>query len=238
MNRKMTVALFAGIFAIAMTTVSLSGASASTMVLASTPQAQSEVSMLGHVEWTVLDENNNIKRYLQSDNLIVRGGTDCAAELIFGSDGTSCGGTGTTVRYIGIGNGSAPANIDGSETYFDDDGGGSCGSGQDGEQARKDVSTAAGSILSQVDNAGSGTVVTLDVGTNTFKFDASNATTITQSALFDDDSGAGPDANGMCQTPGTTGVDWNMFAIQNLPSGGTQVSDGDSLTVKWTITIT
>ena len=68
MNRKMTVALFAGIFAIAMTTVSLSGASASTMVLASTPQAQSEVSMLGHVEWTVLDENNNIKRYLQSDN--------------------------------------------------------------------------------------------------------------------------------------------------------------------------
>ena len=229
MNRTKSIALFAGIFAIAMATYSLSGSSTSSMVMASIPQTQDEMGMLGHVEYTVLDSNESVKAYLQSDNVVVRTGTDCAGERVFGSTSTSCDSTGTAFQYIGIGNGSQTAAA--TLTELDASTPGTCAGGSpgaEGEQARKLVTPT------QVDNSGSGTVVTLDVLTNTFKFDATNATTVTQSAIFNNDVSAKGATTGSCTTLGT---DWEMFSIQDLSGGGVVVSAGDSLAVKWTITI-
>lgn len=231
MNRTKTIALFAGIFAIAMTTYGLSGVSASPMVMASIPQAQDGMGMLGHVEYTVLDSNQNVKQYLQSDNIVVRTGTDCSGELIFGAtDSTTCTSTGTTYRYIAIGNATATAP-DGTEEELDFSSSSGCATSSNaGEQARKLVTPT------QTDNTGSGTDVVLDVLTDTFKFDSTNATTVKQSAIFNDNV-ATTAANGSCSSLGAPGTDWDMFSIQNLSGGGVVVSDGDSLAVKWTITI-
>ena len=68
MNRTKTIALFAGIFAIAMTTIGLSGISASPMIMASASQSNEDVGMLGHVEYILYDSDMNIKTYLQTDN--------------------------------------------------------------------------------------------------------------------------------------------------------------------------
>ena len=227
MNRTKSIALFAGIFAIAMTTYGLSGFSTSSMAMASIPQTQDAMGMLGHVEYTVLDSSDTVKAYLQTDNIVVRTGTDCAGETVFGTtNSATCTGTGTTFRYIGIGNGTQ--GVAATDTSL---AGNQCAINQAGELARKLVTPT------QVDNSGSGTVVTLDVLTNTFKFDASNATTVKQSALFNDDVAAASTTTGSCTTLGAAGTDWNMFSIQDLSGGGVVVSSGDSLAVKWTITI-
>lgn len=231
MNRTKTIALFAGIFAIAMTTYGLSGVSASPMVMASIPQAQDGMGMLGHVEYTVLDSNQNVKQYLQSDNVVVRTGTDCAGEFIFGTtNSATCTSTGTAYQYIAIGNATTP-DAAATDIELDVDGGTGCATSTvDGEQARKLVTPT------QTDNDGSGTDVVLDVLTDTFKFDANNATTVTQSAIFNDNV-ATTASNGSCSSLGAAGTDWEMFSIQDLSGGGVVVSDGDSLAVKWTITI-
>ena len=232
MNRTKIIAVFAGIFAIAMTTYGLSGVSASPMIMASIPQTAEEIGMLGHVEYTVLDSSENVKAYLQSDNVVVRTGTDCAGEQVFGTtNSATCTSTGSVFQYIAIGNATTP-DASATDSELDTDGGSGCASTSvDGEQARKLVTPT------QTDNSGSGTVVTLDVLTNTFKFDANNATTVTQSAIFNDDVSAKSATTGSCTTLGTAGTDWNMFSIQDLSGGGVVVSSGDSLAVKWTITI-
>ena len=227
MNRTKSIAVFAAIFAVAMTTYGLSGVSASPMAVASIPQTHEGVGMLGHVEYTVLDADNQVKAYLQSDNLVTRGGTDCVGELVFtGSSGsTSCADADAVFSYIAIGN-NTEAAVDTSQD-LEGTSGIACGAGNTGEQARKQVTP------SQTDDGdGSGTVVELDVLTNTFKFDAGNATTIRQSGIFNADVSVTA-GDGSC---GTLGTAFEMFAIQDLPSPVT-VSDGDSLAVKWTITI-
>ena len=81
---------------------------------------------------------------------------------------------------------------------------------------------------------GTGTIVVLDTSSDPFDFGAGNATgNIQQSGVFN-----GPEAtftaNGECATLGNT----SMFSIQNLSAlTGISVSDGDSLSVKWTITV-
>jgi len=112
MNRTRSIALFAGIFAIAMTTYGLSGISASPMIMASVPQTQEAVGILGHVEYTLLDSNQQIKAYLQTDNVVVDTGKDCAGQQIFGAaqGAGTCERT-TAFTYIAIGNGSQTADI-------------------------------------------------------------------------------------------------------------------------------
>lgn len=230
MNRTKTIAMFAAIFAIAMTTYGLSGSFASPMVMASISQTQDEMGILGHVEYTVLDSDQNVKAYLQADNVVVREGTDCAAVLIFGTTNSgACDLTANTFQYIGIGNGTAGATEDDIELV-----GSSCAINAPGELARKLVAPT------MIGNAGSGTEVVLDVGTNTFKFDAANATTITQSGIFNNQFSVLDNTEpggGMCSTYDTAGTSWEMFAVQDLGGGGVVVSDGDSLAVQWTITI-
>ncbi|MCV0430686.1 hypothetical protein [Nitrosopumilus sp.] len=230
MNRTKSIALFAGIFAIAMTTYGLSGVSSSPMAMASIPQSQEGMKMLGHFEYTAYDSENNVKAYLQTDNVVVNDGTDCAGAILFATttDG-DCGNT-AAFTWIGIGNGTAGAGAD--DVELDADTPGTCASsGVDGEMARKNVVPDV-----TVTNVGAGTQVELDVGSDTFKFSSSNATTVTQSAIFNGNTSA-QTANGECATMGTVGTQFEMFAIQDLSGGGVTVSDGDSLAVKWTITI-
>jgi len=242
MNRTRTIALFAGIFAIAMTTYGLSGVSASPMIMASMfPQTQ-EVGILGHVEFTVFDSNDNIKAYVQSDNVVVESGKDCAGRLLFGAgteNSSKCtsSSAGNPFTFIGIGNGTIPSEDVGDTQLA----GGKCaatgGGAASGELARKVVVP----ITAVTASASAGTEIILDVGTlNTFKFEANNATstnTITQSALFNGDNGRDA-TTGECLSYGTPGTNWEMFSIKDLSSpNGIQVNSGDSLAVKWTITL-
>lgn len=106
----------------------------------------------------------------------------------------------------------------------------------DGEMARKVValtlvSAAAGTT---------GTVVELDTSGAPFQFDLSNATTVYDSGLFNADYAATNDQNtcAAAATGGTAGTDWEMFSRQQLNGAtGITVSQGDSLSVKWTITV-
>lgn len=243
MNRTQSIALFAGIFAIAMTTYGLTGVSGTPMVMGSVPQSMDNVSMLGHVEYTVFDENNQIKTYVQSDNTVVEHGKDCVGMMVFGAtQGVGdCTTSAKTFRYIGIGNGTHGTEAEGLTQL---PGTGCATSASVGELARKlvvpDVITKAATTF--------GAEVELDVGTNTFTFAKSNTTTpmtVTTSGIFNDLGLDGQDYteydgsrnDGSCVSFGAEGTDWQMFAMQDLSGTGVDVTAGDSLAVKWTITI-
>jgi len=229
MNRTKSIALFAGIFAIAMTTFGLSGVSSSPMALAAIPQSEEAVGMLGHFEYTVYDSEDQVKAYLQTDNVVVQDGTDCAGARLFATTSDGDCGNDAAFTYIAIGNGTASAAA--TDVELDTGTTATCAnSSNDGEMARKNVAPTV-----TVANAGSGTQVELDVGSDTFKFSSSNATTVTQSGIFNGNT-ATQTGNGECLTTGVIGTQSEMFAIQDL-TGGVVVSDGDSLAVKWTITI-
>ena len=239
MNRTRTIALFAGIFAIAMTTYGLSGVSASPMIMASMiPQTQ-EVGILGHVEFTVFDSNDNIVSYSQSDNIVVNHGKDCAGRLLFGAgteNSSKCdsGSAGNSFTFIAIGNGTQGEDVGDAFLFGDRCATAGSAAANGGELARKEVVP----ITLVTASGGSGTQIELDVGTDTFKFELNNATntnTITQSGLFNGDNGkvAG---TGECASYDNTA--WEMFSVRDLSSpNGIQVNSGDSLAVKWTITL-
>ena len=55
--------------------------------------------------------------------------------------------------------------------------------------------------------------------------------------VFNEDYAA-PVTNRICETNGVVGTDWDMFSRQLLNGAtGITVNDGDSLSVKWTITV-
>ncbi len=226
MKRITTIALFAGIFAVTIGTLGFSGDSATSLMVSSLPQSQENVGMLGHVEYKVLDELGSIKQYMQNDNIVVRVGKDCVARAVFdtSADPGACPAN-AEFQFIAIGNGTT-GTIDEAQTTLQ---GGVCAdTTNDGEMARKLVTptfTAA--------TGSAGTIVTLDTSGDPFTFDAFNTTKVIDSGVFNADESA-KDGNGQCTTLGTS----EMFSIQQLNVGtGIAVSDGDSLSVKWTITV-
>jgi len=233
MKRNTTIVLFASIFAVAVGTLGLSGNSATLMVSA-VPQSQEQVGMFGHVEYMVLDSSGNIVSYMQNDNVVVNDGEDCVAEDIFGAD-TTCIGTGN-FDYIGIGNGSSGTTSPLNATLADatDDDAGTCATtGVGGDMARLQVtptliSAAAGTT---------GAVVELDTSGTPFTFDANNATSVIDSGVFNADYDTPNDQN-TCGGTNDAHTDWEMFSRQLLNGAtGITVNDGDSLSVKWTITV-
>jgi len=245
MNRQKSIALFAAIAAVAMTAIGLTGVSATTLMVSSVPQSQEGMGMLGHVEYTLRGSDDQVKGYFQSDNIVVDDGKDCVGVRTFGAATAQGCNVDRTFAYIAIGNQTDGALV-GTESQLSfttstcaDTGAAS------GEMARKLVIPE---IVIGADNTGAtiGTAVQLEVD-NAFTFDDNNKTDVEQSAIFnyratdgtytEYETGAGTDT-GQCGTPGAVDTDWNMFAIQNLNSGaGITVTDGDSLSVKWTITI-
>ncbi len=238
MKRITTIVLFAGIFAVAAGVIGLSGNSSTPLLIAATPQSPELVDMLGHVEYTLLDDAGNIKAYMQTDNIVIQDGSNCSADAIFGTDSGTCSVL-SSFNYIGIGNaapGDAPYVYITDRTLgdedADDDTGGCASTGVGGDMARRLVTPS----ITAASGATSGAVVEL-ITDNPFTFDASNATTVFDSGVFNANYATTNDQN-TCSAVGVPGTDWSMFARQVLDTNvGITVSDGDSLSVKWTITI-
>jgi len=241
MKRNTTIVLFASVFAVAVGTLGFSGSSATSLMISAAPQTQENVGMLGHVEYKVFDEIGNIKAYMQNDNVVVEAGKDCASQGLFtntaGQVGQCIAGS-AAFTHIGIGNGSSGTINVINQTLADttDDATGVCsasggtGTVGGGDMARRNV-TASFNV------AGTNTIVTLDTSGTPFTFDTSNATAVIDSGVFNADYN-GATTNGQCPSSQTAGTDWNMFSRQLLNGAtGITVSDGDSLSVKWTITV-
>ncbi len=231
MNRLKTIGLFAGIFAIAMGAISLSVTSESFFIAPTVPQSQVNLGMLGHVEYTVRDLSGNIKAYMQTDNIVTLDGKDCVAKVMFDGADTvgSCAAT-TEFNYIAIGNFTAVGIPVNTVEQLDADSGASNGcatnaANGEGEMSRKLIDPT-------FDSSGTTTIVELDTVGNPFDFDTNNATTVMSSGIFN--AASSQDGNGQCTNIGSA----DMFAIQDLNvDNGITVSDGDSLSVKWTITV-
>ncbi len=247
MKRITTIVLFAGIFAVAAGMIGLSGNSATPLMIAATSQSPELVGMLGHVEYKLLGDDGNVKAYLQTDNIVTQDGSNCSADAIFGTASTQCTLT-SNFNYIGIGNGT----ITGAGTHLgianrtladategddigncSDDGLGGATVGG-GEMARRLVTPT----ITEATGGTAGAVVELNTS-EPFTFNTSNATDVIDSGVFNADyDGTVTDGkcDGTVQQDATT--DWNMFSRQLLNGvTGIAVSQGDSLSVKWTITV-
>jgi len=228
--------LFAGIFGIGLGAASLSGISATPLMVSADPQAQqANFGMLGHVEYKVLDNDGIVKHYLQGDNVVVNTGMDCVARLVFeNSTSAVCPqGMNGNFNYISIGNFTAIGVVNSTMTELDTSVASATGcaaSGVSGEMARKAI-TGGDSDFTPATSS-SGAIVVLDTS-SPFDFDAGNATgNIFQSGIFDDGYGAGSNT---CATSIPTST---MFSVQDLNADtGIAVSSGDSLSVRWTITV-
>lgn len=174
--------------------------------------------MIGHVTYEVRGTDGNIKHYSQSDNVIVDVGTDCAATSIFDTSSTTvCTlGTDNGFSFIAIGNSTTAFPISSvDDIALDND-------GTNGEMAR----LASTVTISPADTLGTGADTTVSIVSPAFTFNTLGpaGTVVTQSGLFDSDVG---------------GSD-NMFSVRDIPgqSGtGLAVTNADTLSVTWTITL-
>jgi len=212
--------------------ISLDAISATSFV---TMKATSDIhetgQMIGHVTYELRGADGNIKNYFQSDNVIVDRGTDCGAHAIFDigtTDVCTLGGEGG-FAFIAIGNATGATDdatdialdiSDGGFVNFDDP---TNFPNAGDEIARSGLIDAT---ITAADTAGTGADTTVSIVSPAFTFtDLGPAgTKITQSGLFD---------SGTLRTP-------NMFSIRDIPGqGGTglAVTNADTLSVTWTITL-
>ena len=210
MKRTVTIGLLGAILAIAVGFISINAISATPFFIAANQVSTNDSAfmMMGHVEYTVRDATGQIKQYVQGPNRIVETGTDCTAQLIFDSSGTSaCTPNGDGFNFIAIGNGSG--TVDGTEVELDFDAGTNVG-----EMNRTSATVT-------LDTAGTNTVATIET-TNPFSFRllSTTGTTVEQSGLFDNVGTATPD---------------NMFSMRDAlgVSGG----NADTLEVTWKVTL-
>lgn len=235
MNRLQTIGLFAGIFAIAMGAISLNDTSESFFMVSATPQSQDNFGMLGHVEYTIRDASGVITSYMQTDNIVTDAGKDCVAKGMFDSaDVTAddCDAQTAEFNYIAIGNYTA-GPPDGTETSLDEGGSSVNGCAAFGAASSNGGEMWRLPIDPDFDSTAGATIITLDTVNDPFDFTASNKTIVFQSGVF---NGAAAHGSHVCSDSNKSTTD--MFAIQELSgAGGITVSAGDSLSVKWTITI-
>jgi len=201
--------------------ISLDAISATSFV---TMKAASDIhetsQMIGHVTYELRGADGNIKHYFQSDNVIVDLGTDCAAQAIFdtGNADVCTLGVNGGFAFIAIGNSTNAfplGTID--DTALDVDAAGN------GEMAR---SGFIDSTITSADSLGTGADTTVSIVSPAFTFNTLRpaGTVITESGLFDSD------------TAGTN----NMFSARDIPgqSGtGLAVTNADTLSITWTITL-
>jgi len=195
--------------------ISLDAISATSFV---TMKAASDIhetsQMIGHVTYELRDADGNIKHYFQSDNVIVDQGTNCAAVAIFNAtddSGVCTLGTDDGFSFIAIGNTTTALPSSEGDTELDDD-------------------TTGGKEIARLDSpvsitAANGGDTTVSIASPAFTFAdlGTGGTIITQSGLFDsaDDTGTN-----------------NMFSVRDIPGlPGLQVSNADTLSVTWTITL-
>lgn len=229
MKTTYMVALIAAISAVSIGTISMNDF---TVPLAITSASPESGTMMGHVEYVLRDADGNIKAYSQADNMVVNRGDDCAIAYMFQPNSYTGGGDVCTnanpagFHFIGIGNGTL--TVDAADTTLVDAGATTVATTtNDGLMAVKwDNNTVA----TASSNGGTVVIATETPFTFSTSGDYTNATTVTNAGLFDH-SCDGQSAGGVCLT--NTGV-MNMFAAQTI---SVAVSNGDSLSVTWTITV-
>ncbi len=211
--------------------ISLDAISATSFVTMKTASDIHETGqMVGHVTYELRGADGNIKHYFQSDNLIVDLGTDCAAQAIFDTGNSDVCGLGANggFAFIAIGNATG-ATAEATDIVLDTSDGGSAafGTGGGDEMARSGFIDAT---ITAADTLGTGADTTVSIASPAFTFDSTgvdvgpSGTVITQSGLFDS----------------AVGGSNNMFSIRDIPgqSGtGLAVTQADTLSVTWTITL-
>jgi len=267
MKRNTTIVLFASIFAVAMGAFVMSGNSATSLMISTVPQTQEQFGMLGHVEYTVLDDVGNVKGYMQNDNVVVVAGKDCAAQSLFTDEAASVGecltGSGSGVgngafTWIAIGNGTVanladigPSNntlADTGNTVTGQDSTMDCGHADGGTGGFLAVRNATIEVGVDTTSAGTTTIVVIDTSDavdGPFVFDANNATTVKDSGLLNIqpagyivDTGSNHCTTSFEADANDADGFGNLFSRQLLNDAtGITVNDGDSLSVKWTITV-
>lgn len=232
MKTTYVIALIAAISAVSIGAIAMNGFTVPLAIASASPESG---AMMGHVEYVLRDANGNIKSYVQADNTVVNRGDDCAITALFQPNSFTGGSDQCTnfnpggFHYIGIGN-MTHAVFNNSTTLV----GQSttvASSGVNGLMAVKwDNNTEQASASS----GNGGSVVIATETPFTFSNGATsgfaNTTTVTTAGLFDNTCNA-QTAGGICT--GNTGV-MNMFSAQAI---SVAVSDGDSLSVTWTITV-
>ncbi len=208
MNRYIAIALLGTAFAVAAGLIVTNTISATPLLIAQSTTTQESGPILGHVTYVLTDPAGHVKKYVQTDNIVVDIGKKCALQQIFQRNTTGiCTNMVTPptsasngFNWIAIGNGSGTAAATDLKLV---------GTGTAGV-VNKTVNVTP--TLSQV--SGASGVATLS---RVFSFNAGNQTTITSSALVD------------------KVINGDMFAEK---SGlGVTVSAGDSLTITWTINV-
>ena len=211
--------------------ISLDAISATSFV---TMKAASEIhetgQMIGHVTYELRGADGNIKHYSQLDNVIVDVGTDCAATAIFDTDdaaGICTLGVGTGFSFIAIGNSTNTlplASVD--DTALDISG--DCSAGfETADCTGAETNRLDGTVsITPADTLGTGADTTVSIVSPAFTFNTlgPDGTVITQSGLFDSDDGGSN----------------NMFSVRDIPgqSGtGLEVTNADTLSITWTITL-
>jgi hypothetical protein len=195
---------------------SINDTSATSLMTIQGTDMQETGQMIGHVTYEVRGVDGQIKHYFQSDNVITNLGKDCSAAAIFDTDDPVCATPGN-FAYIAIGNATGATALATNTALAVSPG------DNGGEMDRSGLIDA---LIDSASTNPSGTVVSIAT-TTPFAFDylGSAGTKVTQSGLFDND--------------GTAATD-NMFAIRDISSGtgGLSVTNADTLSVTWTITLT
>ncbi|MEC4848956.1 MAG: hypothetical protein RI100_07200 [Nitrosarchaeum sp.] len=229
MKTTYVIALIAAISAVSIGAISMNGFTVPLAIASN----QESGTMMGHVEYIVHDADGNIKSYVQGDNMVVNRGDDCSIAYMFQPTSATGGADVCTnfnpagFHFIGIGNGTI--TVDAADTTLLDGGATTVASSGVGGlmSVRWDNNTAATA------SSNGGTVVIATESPFTFSTSgaATNATTVTAAGLFDNRCSAQSTTTGVCTA--NSGV-MNMFSAQSI---SVAVSDGDSLSVTWTITV-
>jgi len=203
--------------------------------------------MLGHVAYTVTDDNGNIKAYRQLDNIIVDQGEDCAATLLFTN--VTRGGTvanpalaGTGVEVVPDPAGAINTCFAMTQPYVQIAIGNGSNSGAiiatDADTALQQEHNNTGTGLTRTSDsrptftAATGSTPAKVVLSKDFTLAASGGVSspmiVNESGLFNSTTIFTPDH------PLTTGG-VGMFSRQTFAD--VTIADGETLTVEWTINI-
>ena len=209
MQRYTTIALFSAIaLSVGILGVYRLTSVPSTLKVQSDPQTIDAVPMLGHVTMTVTDPHGNIVAYHQGDNIVVRQAEDCLSDKIFGASAKNADCPSGGAAYTVIALGN-----------------------QSSPPAAAATDTALdaeiGTSVASLDRLAATITPTASTGSApasvllqaTFTNSAVTAKTITESGIFNS----------------TTVSAVGLFAHQTFT--GVTLNSGDSLTVKWTVTI-
>ena len=170
----------------------------------------------GHMQLELRDSDGNIKAYRQTDNVITKGGENCASKALFAPTSYNTGGaqlgscTGAVTQpfsFIALGTGTA------TETNDDAD--------MQTQTAATGLAIAPGAVTftNSTGGSGQGTTAAVISIANTFTNTSGGTVTVSEAGLFND----------------TASLTNGMFAHKTFT--GIVVNSGDSLQVTWAINI-